>query len=110
VLELEKRMAFPREYLNFTLWYLRSKSYITVMEDNSDYGLTALGVDYVEARSSTNKVIRELLTAGSAAGSVGITPAAEQAASAAPAGSKPARLGRVRRIAQRVRHAERSRR
>jgi DnaJ-domain-containing protein 1 len=85
VLELEKRMAFPREYLNFTLWYLRSKAYITVIEDNSDYSLTALGVDYVEARSSTNKVIRELLTAGSVAGSVGVTPAAEQSASAAPA-------------------------
>jgi curved DNA-binding protein CbpA len=107
VLELEKRMAFPREYLNFTLWYLRSKGYITVMEDNSDYGLTALGVDYVEARSSTNKVIRELLTAGSAAGSMGVT-AAEQAATAGTAGSRSALRGRVQRIAQRARHSDRS--
>jgi len=29
VLELERRMAFPREYLNFTLWYLRNKGYVT---------------------------------------------------------------------------------
>jgi len=107
VLELEKRMAFPREYLNFTLWYLRSKSYITVMEDNSDYGLTALGVDYVEARSSTNKVIRELLTAGSAAGSMGVT-AAEQAATTGTAGSRSALRGRVQRITQRARHSDRS--
>jgi hypothetical protein len=68
VLELERRMAFPREYLHFTLWYLRAKEYIMVMQDNSDYALTALGVDYVEANASTNQVIRELLTAASGAG------------------------------------------
>jgi len=64
VMELERRMAFPREYLNFTLWYLRSKGYVAVMEDNSDYALTSAGVDYVESGSNTNRVIRELLTAG----------------------------------------------
>ncbi len=64
VMELERRMAFPREYLNFTLWYLRSKGYVAVMQDNSDYALTSTGVDYVESGSNTNKVIRELLTAG----------------------------------------------
>ncbi|MGB7763375.1 MAG: DnaJ domain-containing protein [Bryobacteraceae bacterium] len=64
LLELEQRMAFPREYLNFTLWYLRSKGYVTVMPDNSDYTLTSTGVDYVESGSNSNKVIRELLTAG----------------------------------------------
>jgi len=64
VMELERRMAFPREYLNFTLWYLRSKGYVAVLEDNSDYALTSAGVDYVESGSSTNRVIRELLTAG----------------------------------------------
>ena len=63
VLELEKRMAFPREYLNFTLWYLRSKRYIT-LEENSDYALTSEGVDYVETHSSSNRVIRQLLTSG----------------------------------------------
>ncbi|MGD0668641.1 MAG: DnaJ domain-containing protein [Bryobacteraceae bacterium] len=67
VLELERRMAFPREYLNFTLWYLRSKGFVAVMEDNSDYALTSTGVDYVESSSSRNKVIRELLTAGTGA-------------------------------------------
>ena len=64
VMELERRMAFPREYLNFTLWYLRQKGYIAVLQDNSDYALTSTGVDFVESSSSTNKVIRELLTAG----------------------------------------------
>ena len=67
VLDLEKRMAFPREYLHFTLWYLRSKGFVR-LEENSDYALTAEGVDYVEANSSTNRIIRELLTEGSRAG------------------------------------------
>jgi hypothetical protein len=65
VLDMENRMSFPREYLNFTLWYLRSKNYV-VLQENSDYALTAEGVDYVEANSSTNRVIRQLLTAGCA--------------------------------------------
>jgi hypothetical protein len=63
VLELEKQMAFPREYLNFTLWYLRAKNYVT-HEENSDYSLTFAGVDYLEAHSMNNRVIRQLLTAG----------------------------------------------
>jgi hypothetical protein len=65
LMELEQRMAFPREYLNFALWYLRSKGYVTLLEDNSDYAVTSAGVDFVESCSAKNKVIRELLTAGS---------------------------------------------
>lgn len=64
LLELERRMAVPREYLHFTIWYLRSKDYIRALEQNSDLALTANGVDYVEQHCSTNRVIRELLTAG----------------------------------------------
>ena len=67
VLELEKRMAFPREYLDFTLWYLRSKKYIA-LEQNSDYALTYEGVDFVEANSSDNHAIRQLLTTGTDSG------------------------------------------
>ena len=63
VLDLESRMGFPREYLTFTLWYLRSKNYITLQE-NSDHALTAEGVDYVESHSMSNRVIRQLLTSG----------------------------------------------
>jgi curved DNA-binding protein CbpA len=67
VMELERRMAFPREYLNFALWYLRAKGYVQLMEDNSDYAVTGAGVDYLESCSVKNKVIRELLTAGTGA-------------------------------------------
>lgn len=64
LLELETVMGFPREYLDFTTWYLRTKKYIT-REDNSDFALTALGVDYVESNYSKIPVLRKLLNAGS---------------------------------------------
>jgi curved DNA-binding protein len=61
--DLETAMGFPREYLDFTTWYLRTKKYIT-REDNSDFALTALGVDYVEANCSKIPILAKLLTAG----------------------------------------------
>jgi curved DNA-binding protein len=61
--DLESLMGFPREYLDFTTWYLRSKKYI-VREDNSDFMLTALGVDYVESNYSKIPVLNRLLNAG----------------------------------------------
>lgn len=71
VLDLEKRMNFPREYLHFTTWYLRSKGYVTV-EDNSDFILTAEGVDFVEEHSAGNPLLQKLLlTAGSPTVNVG---------------------------------------
>ena len=80
VMELERRMAFPREHLNFTLWYLKLKGYVKV-EDNSDYGLTIQGVDYVEEKSANNGVIRDLLATGSPTGSAGCeTPSCSTAA------------------------------
>ena len=77
VLELEKRMSFPREYLQFTTWYLRSKGYVT-MEDNSDLILTADGVDYVEQHSPSNTLLQRLLLS---AGSPMANPAAAKTAS-----------------------------
>ena len=76
VLELEQRMNFPREYLHFTTWYLRSKGYVTV-EDNSDYILTAIGVDYVEEHSCSNPLLQKLLLTQ---GSPSAGPAANAAA------------------------------
>lgn len=63
LLDLEHQMSFPREYLCFTVWYLKSKGYISVGE-NSNFELTAQGVDFVEANSSENNMIRRLLAAG----------------------------------------------
>jgi curved DNA-binding protein len=61
--DLETAMGFPREYLDFTTWYLKTKKYIT-REDNSDFALTALGVDYVESNSSKLPMLCKLLNAG----------------------------------------------
>jgi curved DNA-binding protein len=71
--ELEKRMGFPRDYLDFTTWYLMKKGYVT-KADNSDFTLTAAGVDFVETQRSNIPVLNKMLTNG-----------AEVAESSAPA-------------------------
>jgi curved DNA-binding protein CbpA len=64
LLEVERRMGFPRDYLEFTSWYLRNKGYIT-RADNSDFTLTAEGVDFVEAERVNIPILNKLLTTGS---------------------------------------------
>lgn len=61
--EIEKRMGFPRDYLDFTTWYLTRKGYIT-KADNSDFTLTAEGVDFVETQRVNIPVLNRLLTNG----------------------------------------------
>src|ERR1035441_1682504 len=63
LLDLEKRMAFPREHLTFALWYLRSKGYVS-QEDNSDCGITAEGIDFIESHCSDDDLIKKLIHAG----------------------------------------------
>ena len=60
-------MAFPREHLNFALWYLKAKGYVR-QEDNSDCGITAEGIDFIEAHSSTDELVKRLIHAGPNAG------------------------------------------
>jgi hypothetical protein len=67
VLDLEKRMAFPREHLNFALWYLKAKGYVR-QEDNSDCGITAEGIDFIETHSSSDDLVKRLIHAGPTAG------------------------------------------
>src|SRR5258708_7753782 len=61
--EIERRMGFPRDYLDFTTWYLGKKGYIT-RADNSDFTLTAEGVDYIEMQRGNLPVLNKLLTHG----------------------------------------------
>lgn len=61
--EIEKRMGFPRDYLDFTTWYLVKKGFIT-RADNSDFTLTADGVDFVETQRTQIPVLNKLLTSG----------------------------------------------
>ena len=64
LLDLEAQMAFPREYLDFTIWYLRSKKYIS-QDDGATLALTSSGVDYVEANCSRTPLMDKLLNTGS---------------------------------------------
>ena len=63
LLDLETKMGFPREYLDFTIWYLRSKKYVT-QEDGAALALTSSGVDYVEANYSKLPLMGKLLNPG----------------------------------------------
>src|SRR6185369_7253095 len=62
--EIEKRLGFPRDYLDFTAWYLRTKGYI-MRSDNSEFAITAEGVDFVEMQRQSTPVLDKLLTVGS---------------------------------------------
>lgn len=61
--EIERRMGFPRDYLDFTTWYLTRKGYITCA-DNSDFTLTVDGVDFVESQRDHLPTLQKLLTSG----------------------------------------------
>jgi len=54
-------MGFPRDYLDFTIWYLSRKGFIT-RADNSDFTLTVEGVDFVETQRANMPVLNKLLT------------------------------------------------
>lgn len=73
--EIERRMGFPRDYLDFTTWYLQKKGYIT-RADNSDFTLTAEGVDYIETQRGSLPVLNKLLTDGKRKSSAGSSRAA----------------------------------
>jgi curved DNA-binding protein len=62
--ELETRMGFPRDYLEFTIWYLQRKGYIT-RADNADFTITSDGVDFVETQRMNIPVLHKLLTSES---------------------------------------------
>lgn len=59
--DLETRMSIPRDYLDFSIWYLKSKKYLT-REDNADLALTVLGVDYIEENYETTPILSKLLS------------------------------------------------
>jgi hypothetical protein len=94
--DIEKRMGFPRDYLDFTTWYLTRKNYIT-KADNSDFALTAEGVDFVETQRISIPVLNKLLTSGNeaAAASAAAAGIAEAAAHSPEASETPAALEAV---------------
>ncbi len=78
--EIEARMGFPRDYLDFTTWYLLKKGYIS-RADNSDFTLSVQGVDYVETQRVNIPVLNKLLTDG---GEPGVPAAMNGATPARP--------------------------
>jgi curved DNA-binding protein CbpA len=61
--DIESRLGFPRDYLLFTMWYLRTKGYI-FRADNQEFTITAEGVDFVETQRKNIPVLDKLLTTG----------------------------------------------
>jgi len=86
--EIEQRMGFPRDYLDFTIWYLTKKRYIT-RADNAELTLTVEGVDFIETQRTTLPLLDNLLTSGTQSNSnevPGHLPASEPALPDAPVG------------------------
>ena len=65
--EIEDRMGFPRDYLEFTIWYLQKKKYLT-RADNAEFTLTVEGVDFVETQRASIPMLDKLLTSGTHTG------------------------------------------
>src|SRR5258708_1428470 len=68
LLEFETMMAFAREHLLFTMWYLKEHDFVR-MDDKSDYVITGIGVDYVETKLPQNRLMYKLLKAAESGGS-----------------------------------------
>ncbi len=62
VLEIEQMMSIPREHLQFTVWYLKSKRYIA-QDDRSSLMITAEGIDFLETNLPEHKTMHKLLEA-----------------------------------------------
>jgi curved DNA-binding protein len=63
LLEMETKMAVPREHLEFTIWYLRDKKYVCRDETTSEVAITSEGVDFVESNSPSSHIVHRLLKA-----------------------------------------------
>jgi curved DNA-binding protein CbpA len=61
VLELEGKMALPREHLEFTIWYLREKGFVRRDETTNDVMITSEGVDFVESNLPDSRIVHRLL-------------------------------------------------
>ena len=83
--EIESRMGFPRDYLDFTIWYLQKKGYIS-RADNAEFTLMADGVDFVETQRLQIPVLNKLLTSESGVSSSGADDCAMQIAERTEAG------------------------
>ena len=57
LLDMENKMALPREHLEFTVWYLREKAHVRRDETTNDILITSEGVDFVESSVPSNGLV-----------------------------------------------------
>ncbi len=62
MLDLENLMAFPREHLQFSIWYLKGRRFIT-QDDRSSFVITPEGVDYLETQLPQNEILYKIFKA-----------------------------------------------
>src|SRR5260370_1658141 len=60
ILEFENVMAFPREHLMFSLWYLKDADLIR-QDESSNFVVTSQGVDYVEKNLPSHETLYQLI-------------------------------------------------
>lgn len=92
LLEFETVMSFPREHLEFAIWFLREKEYVRT-GNNSDYYIAAVGVEYLESEVPSKGILSKLLHA--AKSPVGCEPTTQAGAASEDPGHALA-LVRVR--------------
>ena len=76
LLQLENLMAFPREHLRFTLWFLQEKKHIRFNE-NSEYEITGEGTEYAESHSPKHESLLKLLNSPQGVPPEPVKPSAE---------------------------------
>ncbi len=62
MLDLESLMSFPREHLEFAVWYLKGRRYIT-QDDRSSFVITPEGVEFLEAQLPNNDILYKIFRA-----------------------------------------------
>ena len=62
MLDLENLMAFPREHLQFAMWYLKGRRFLA-QDDRSSFVITAEGVDFLESQLPNNEILYKIFRA-----------------------------------------------
>ena len=70
IMDMEAKMALPREYLEFTIWYLKEKELVRRDEDTSEILISAKGIDFAEQNLPSSRIVYKLLKSGNPGGAV----------------------------------------
>ena len=70
IMDMEAKMALPREYLEFTIWYLKEKELVRRDENTSEILISAKGIDFAEQNLPSSRIVYKLLKSGNPGGAV----------------------------------------